>query len=372
MDIKLIKKYFPTILMILCGALVGFVIGIFINDNAYLFAGTLENRFLNIFFMYIILIVVIYIHIIVHELGHLIFGLLTGYEFVSFRIGNIILIKKDNGLKFKKYSLMGTGGQCLMTYPEYDEDHFPFVLYNLGGIIVNFLLALIFILIYILNKPQGLFSFFCLMMIIVGIANVLLNGIPFKNDYVSNDGYNTMIFMKDKKALKTFYSILKIAEYQSKDIALSKMPQELFELADDADTHNSFNAHIVFCKENICMEKNEFDKAKEYIDLLLSDKYTLQGIHRYMLLLDLLYIDILNNKEVDLSVVEDKKMKNFMKAMANSPSVIRSQYALAIYQKDDKKQEALLKRFDKISKDYPYEVDLNNERKLMELIKNHA
>ena len=36
------------------------------------------------------------IRIIVHEMGHLAFGLATGYKFSSFRIGSLML-KKENG-----------------------------------------------------------------------------------------------------------------------------------------------------------------------------------------------------------------------------------------------------------------------------------
>ena len=43
--------------------------------------------------------------IIIHELGHLIFGLLSGYKFSSFRIGNIMLVKTGGKLKFKKLTI---------------------------------------------------------------------------------------------------------------------------------------------------------------------------------------------------------------------------------------------------------------------------
>lgn len=56
----------------------------------------------------------IFIQIIIHEAGHLVFGLLSGYEFVSFRIGSITLAKYDNKYCFKRFHIAGTGGQCLM------------------------------------------------------------------------------------------------------------------------------------------------------------------------------------------------------------------------------------------------------------------
>lgn len=35
-----------------------------------------------------------FIHIFLHEAGHLVFGLLSGYQFSSFRVGNAVLFKK--------------------------------------------------------------------------------------------------------------------------------------------------------------------------------------------------------------------------------------------------------------------------------------
>ena len=358
--------------MMLSGAVRGLAVGLFLLDNPWLFTGTLEEIFANILCMYLILVLVMFIHTTMHELGHMIFGLLTGYEFVSFRVGSFLLIKKDNRLQFKKYSLMGTGGQCLMSYPEYRKDNFPFVLYNMGGVIMNILLSIIFTIIHLTLKPQGLMGFFYLMMIYEGIASAIMNGIPIKNEYISNDAYNVVTLLKDRSALKGFYSMLKVHEYQSRDISFSSMPKELFELEENADLHNPFNSYLLICKEYMCLEENKFDQAKEYIDILLSDRCSLNGIHRNMIELDSLYIDILNNKDVDMSIVKKKKMKTFIRSMSSAPSIIRTQYALARYQNDEKKQKLFSERLDRISKDYPYENEINTERKLMELIKNHV
>ena len=58
----------------------------------------------------------------VHEAGHLICGLLSGYGFASYRIGSLMWIKQDGKIRFKRFSIAGTGGQCLMTPPELTEE----------------------------------------------------------------------------------------------------------------------------------------------------------------------------------------------------------------------------------------------------------
>jgi len=51
------------------------------------------NGFPDLLLLVAGLVLGIFLQIIVHELGHLICGLLSGYKFVSFRIGSRMLIK---------------------------------------------------------------------------------------------------------------------------------------------------------------------------------------------------------------------------------------------------------------------------------------
>lgn len=86
-----------------------------------------------------ILIFVLSIAILIplHEAGHLVCGLLSGYKFVSFRIFNLTFIKSDGKIKIKRYSIAGTGGQCLLTPPDLPIERIPTGWYNFGGVLFN-------------------------------------------------------------------------------------------------------------------------------------------------------------------------------------------------------------------------------------------
>ena len=73
------------------------------------------------------------LHIIVHEGGHLVGGLLTGYRFVSFRIFSLTLLRRDGRYIVRRFNIPGTGGQCIMLPPEGDAAKVPFVIYNAAG-----------------------------------------------------------------------------------------------------------------------------------------------------------------------------------------------------------------------------------------------
>lgn len=68
--------------------------------------------------MLFIAVLAFQMQVIVHEGGHLLFGLLCGYRFLSFRIGSLMLIKTGEGFRIRRFTLKGTGGQCLMIPPE--------------------------------------------------------------------------------------------------------------------------------------------------------------------------------------------------------------------------------------------------------------
>lgn len=68
---------------------------------------------------------------------------------MSYRLGSFIWVKTPDGIKFRRYSIAGTGGQCLLSPPDMDENGmFPVMLYNFGGSIFNAALSLIMLLFY--------------------------------------------------------------------------------------------------------------------------------------------------------------------------------------------------------------------------------
>ena len=104
------------------------------------------------------------IQVILHEGGHLVCGLMSGYQFVSFRIFNFTFIRKDGKLIIKKYAVAGTGGQCLLSPPERKLEEIPVVWYNLGGVLANVIAVLAVLpLLWVVNNPflyEVIFIFF--------------------------------------------------------------------------------------------------------------------------------------------------------------------------------------------------------------------
>lgn len=86
-------KWKNTLVQMLLGALLGF----FLVVAAERLVGGIAGFALAFF----ALVVSYPLHILVHEGGHLIAGLLSGYRFVSFRVGSTMWIRQDDRIRRK-------------------------------------------------------------------------------------------------------------------------------------------------------------------------------------------------------------------------------------------------------------------------------
>jgi hypothetical protein len=185
---------------------------------------------MSIGFALLWLFVTAFIHLILHEAGHLITGLLTGFRFLSFRVFKFTLVKTDEGLRWKRFHIQGTGGQCILELPE-DQDvkKAPWFWYNAGGALMNLLLAgLSIAVLRSFELGMAAFSFF-IMMAFVGILVALLNGVPMIVGGVSNDGYNLWTLWRHPEERRFFVRSLQVAGQLSRGTRMSEMPATWFE-----------------------------------------------------------------------------------------------------------------------------------------------
>ena len=314
-----------------------------------------------------IIIAAFFIQLIIHESGHLIFGLLSGYRFSSFRILSFLIKKEGDRLTLKKLRLSGTAGQCLMAPPDPVEGRIPYVLYNLGGVLMNLVSAVLSVLVCILIGPERKGWLFLAVLAIAGIYLALTNGIPSGGGAVPNDGYNAVNLGKDPEAADSFWKQLKVSQKQSEGIRLKDMPEEWFRLSDGADLNNPLIAAVAVFAENRYMDCGDFSKAEEKIRLLTSEDVSLAPLYRALLANDKVYIEALEKgTDTDLSPIRDKETAAILKQMKGLPSVIRTEYAIAsLVDKDAVKAGSALKAFEKAAKSYPYPVEIETERELI-------
>ena len=311
-----------------------------------------------------------YVAIIIHEGGHLLFGLLSGYGFSSFRIGNFIWIKQDEGIKLRRLSIAGTGGQCLMTPPENKEGKIPVVLYNLGGVFANLILAAILLLAYFLfAKKLALLNLILLFGGVISLVVALTNGLPLNVGGIANDGMNALHLSRNQTAAKAFVAQLRMNAAQARGMRVSKMPDEWFSLPEGADMQNVHCASIAVFSAGRTLDRLDTEGCEMEVNALLHSDYNIIGLHKNLLKCDLVFARLINHgRGAEISSLLTMEQLKFMKMMDNYPSVIRTEYAIALLRDgDEKRGEKIRADFEKMAKKYPYPADIEAERQLLDL-----
>ncbi|MDO5725464.1 MAG: M50 family metallopeptidase [Tissierellia bacterium] len=208
-----------------------------------------------------------FLNVLLHEAGHLLFGLICGYSFLLYRIGSLVFVKLKDKIELKRHSIRGTGGQCIMLPEKYSEDDYPYLLYNLGGVIVNYFLAIVFWLIFI-NRPsggnlaQGVFYVFCFSTAFIALYLGIINTIPLGKYGLQNDGQNVWDIMHDKDSKHAFYHMLMSGRAQLQDKSYESHQEKDFFVDSDLNINNTLNYGRAVDYRNYLMQNGRTEDAK--------------------------------------------------------------------------------------------------------------
>ena len=306
------------------------------------------------------------LQLIAHEGGHLVFGLLTGYKFVSFRIFSLALVKLEGRLHLKRLSLPGTAGQCLMAPPEPYDPNMPTQLYNFGGVLMNLLVALLAGGIAVFAK--GILSLFLIWVAGVGVMFALQNGVPMRLA-ASNDGMNARNIRRDSANVWALWTQLKVQQELSEGKRLKDLPREWFQ--PQAPLGND----LVWSQETIgfqqMLDEGQYAKALETGAALLP-RLRQSPLLSFVVRGDLIFLNLIlkdqgQEKALALMGKDYQKLSKKLSAMVNTlPNMIRTEYAKAVLlEKDMQRADKLKKQFEKAAVRYPYPSEILGERDMM-------
>ncbi len=314
----------------------------------------------------------ILIHTIIHEGGHFLCGLMTGWKFVSFRIGCFTLVRQDNRLKFKKTTVVGTGGQCLMSPPLCKPSECPFFLYLQGGGAANIVTAVIALIIG--SCLSGLPSIMLRIFAICGCGLGIMNLFPAKMGGTMNDGYQIFIELpKNPKAKTAQYLLLAANALLTELESTADMPEAIqseimnFDYSDLSDTATT---NLFLYKAAILFEKGCYEEIREMYQRI-ADSDVVLDLFKKEARCELLYFEIMGECNPEkIEKLGDKKQLEYIKLTALYPSRKRLMYAYyLIYKKDEtlaaKEYEALLKA----AKTHPLKAEGVMELKEAERVK---
>ena len=302
----------------------------------------------EILWMLIAVLLAFILHIILHEGGHLVAGLLTGYRFVSFRFLNFTLINRDGRLQWRNFELAGTGGQCLMAPPDKPLEEIDTRWYNAGGVLANILIVLLsLVLVWAFDLPHWL-NELLVIMAFIGIVTALTNGIPMKLGGVANDGYNLLQMEKDLPGKQSFCNILDINARSQEGETYSEMPERLFALPQPIDWKNSMHVGSVLSAATRLLALHQWEDAYQLLTEALNHK------NEYMVLYQLetenmmIQTCILSGRddEARLHYTQEVQKHISQHASTQSDKQLTSMAVALVLDNDRPKAEALLQNLE--------------------------
>lgn len=368
---KDIGNVLAFILCVSIGGFFGYAGADIIGDNMALS----DNWGIKLILLGIILFsfyIALYVQIIIHEGGHYLFGKLTGYKLSSFRIGSIMFIKEHGKIKRKKFTIVGTGGQCLMSPPDYEEESYPYALYNLGGSLANIIIALLCYVLYTVLPMIPIVSAFIYVIFILGILFAVINGIPMKVGGIANDGYNILAMQKDKESRKAFWIQLQVNGLQASGTRLSEMPKEWFVWPDDSSLNDPLISGIAVFSCNYYHDKHNFEKARELSEYLLKNAPNMLEVYKNELRCEILFYELIGQcRQEVIDNLYTKQLKKYIKATSSYISRKRLMYAYEVLvTKNEEEINKRLADFNMVAKTYPYKVEVEGEREILDIIDN--
>ena len=312
----------------------GVFLGILLNLNGDVIYETLLEIGIFCVLLYFCLFVIISLLLatLVHEIGHVVCGILSGYKFISFRAFNVMLLNKDGKITFTKDSIPGTSGDCRMAPPDLVDGKMPVFWYLLGGSLFNFIFALVAIIPFVLHVQAPVFLLFCGVFIFVNIVCLLANVTP-KVLYMPNDGHNLKELLKNKKNIRILWINMKILEQVHKGVRLSDMPDEWFSLSDDdigVDAVAS-NYRAIVC-ERLCLMR-AYNDAIPLIERALYGEYKLTGVAQTSLAASHFYISVLQGDFDKAKEVFERYVAQYDKMLKNEIVYSRIKYAYKLITK---------------------------------------
>lgn len=304
------------------------------------------------------------ISIIIHEGGHYLFGKLTGYKFVSFRVLSYMLVKIDGKIKFTKYSLPGTGGQCLMAPPKVeDKKEVPYFWYNFGGGLVNIFATLIVYVLFLNGTNHIVILFFGFLNLVLGVSNL----IPI-NDKITNDGYNILNLYKKPETRKYFYDMLAINAALLEGKRMKELPGEYFEIPSSDLIKTNMGAQGLLYYLARLIDEHKFIEGRIIIQKILEESNMID-LQKDTVKMELIYFDLLDGNYSSMEKYYDKNLEKLATQLGKYiPAAQRVLYVVEkLYNKNEEKAQEHYVNFEKIAKEYPYRGDVVLEKELMEL-----
>ncbi|EOL43410.1 hypothetical protein [Enterococcus caccae] len=353
---KKLKKVGSILISMVLGAIGGYVGGGLIARQVP------HLSVLDIILFILALILSYILHIIIHEAGHGIFGKVSGYKMVSYRIFSFMWIwQKDSKIEFRRFKVPGTLGQCLMAPPTYVKGKFPFRLYLLGGILANLITSALIGILCSFHSPIAI------AFIIVGLFTALTNAVPIG----FNDGMSIKVATSSEEQQYLLYMQFEVNYLLNQGISYQELPKSFFELVPSIPTQTYFNDSQQFLRAARFLEEQDWPHLNEQLELLWSRLDELISLYQIEVKKEMIFsLSITKPEDQRLAQLwSEKKVKMSLKQPLMGNKRIEAAYYYFV-QNDDTTALDCLKAGKSLVNKAPNPGDAKVELKLNEWLQN--
>lgn len=311
-----------------------------------------------------IIFVSVPIHVLLHEFGHLLAGLLSGYQFIMFRLFNQLWIKTDTGLSRRKQFLPGVLGQALMIPSEKSKaEKPPYVLYHLGGLILNGLTAIFFVT-FGKSIADPFTQYFFYLSAVIAVFLLITNLLPFKG----TDGYNILSYSKNPNQEDEILAILYLYQDMVKGLSFNAIEKSIqFDKMPDFNNPNAVTLQSI--QATAAFEAYDFEKAREIYAALWEKIDHLLDPHKTDVSMNYLFTLLLTDSaHPDVEVIRQSPFYKPYRKIKQADSYRLFATEALYLEKNYKKALELLEKGEKEIPFSPTVSDENLERLLYEYL----
>ena len=306
--------------------------------------------------------------------GQLLFGLLSGYRFLLFRVFCFVWVSDGKKVRFMRDPTAGGFLRCTMAPPVREDGGMPVALYKLGGVLLHLLTASAAILGFWLFQEMPMLSTWLLDFAAVGIYMALVNGIPIRNSVFSSEGYDACYLHKNSAARQAFRIQLEKVRLMAQGVRQKDMPADWFPMPTVEQMRYKMEAQVALGTCDYLMDQHRFEEMEHLLQMLWEmdcEPVRLDWMHLYS---DQIYCELMGQNRAETLKPFLERYPMDEESTRKTPAIVlRTKYAYALLGKKDaaaaEKQRLAL---EKLAKNYPYTGEIARERELMTLAMQRA
>lgn len=313
---------------------------------------------IRIMYLLICILVAYYFNVVLHEFGHALFGLLTGYRLFGIQVGRRIYIRNVyNGQWNKKVDQpIGYLGRCLMMPKERkDINNYPFVLCYAGGVIINGVIAMSCIPLIELTKDCKVVVIPIVAIFWTALWLALGNGLPLYDEKtgVGTDGHSIYHMLRDADIRRYVWCCRYIEGMEYSGIRLKDIPEKYYLLYEQGDISKIGASDLKYNHIEYLIDCGQYELAARKLDELMAERIT-RDIFYKQLICERIWIALLMNETDVLKELYNESVKKFIINNMNSDySVIRILYRYYMLQGDIENLDIIKRKFDELCDIYP-------------------